>query len=448
MFINTFTPLFYDKLYRRKEENMQKQTWQLVAIGLGIIIVGSLLGYWSLTTEPPADYPCAVCGQTFDTQAELIAHTETVHPGVTPTVYEAAAMKFSVHNMILGNACATTGTGYLDVSIVDNGIWNPLKKYEGPEWDADPDTSTLTYNYGDEVVLHISNNYDFSGANETYDRWFYVTLIPGEPIRELIPGVLTATQTNPYKYQISGTGPDTGQKVQYIAGTTPYWGLGALEVYPRAGKQHVDLSLRHAGTTLASVTDGSTWITTAYNGGSGNQTADATFASATEDLFLDIISSKTDVCFGLPQYILGSNGEFKEYRSVAVIASNGTAIGVTSLTEDGWIPVNKVDITASAVFYKVLDPLIPQRGKKFSTSLEITVDASGLSSSTAYCMKAWVLDIQLPSNVAIGTTSATVPTVYGMMTALGCTTPIHARALTVSGGAAATWQLFCDFTTA
>lgn len=417
---------------------MQKENYKiLLVLALAFIFLG-YLGYDVYQRGEIATPPTTPTSPTTPTTP-------------TDTEYSPAIMKWTIQDAITGTSHDAGDTAYVDISVLDNGVFDPLSKSESQEFNADPDSSALTYAYGDTIVCHVCSDYTYEVSsveygNETYDRWFYFTLKPNEPVKELTASCLSASQSSPtYKYTINDVGPATGYKVQYAVDVSGgfYWGLGAFELYTRAGDAHVDLYMQYAGTTMASVTDGSSW-----DDELGDQVADVTLATDTEDMELRVIAGCTDVCYGLPQLIVSQSGKIEEYRAVAVIATNATSIGLSTLAQDGWLPVNKVDVTAELIFYKIIDPQIPTRGTKFDFSLEISIDAASLTASTAYSMDAWFHDINLPSNVANGAPTGTLPTVYGMMTELGCDDMVHTEVMTVTSGATETEQLFGDWTTA
>lgn len=412
---------------------MRKQTWKIVAIAIAVLFLAYWLGY--IGTQPGQVAPGA--------------------PPTTPTVpvapeveYESAALKWAIHCGITGDDVGTGSTSYVDIYTLKNGVFDPLKKDEGVEYASAPEASALTYNYMDEVVFRVTSDKDHGSGtdmgNETYTRWFYCKLAPGEPIKELTLACLSASQSSPsYKYRVNDVGPDTGWDVQYIAGTTPYWGMGAFEVYSRIGDKHLDIYLTYSGQTLSKVTDASTWVDT-----DAETTTNVTLATDTEDMYFKLLGEKTDMAFGLPQLVVQQNGKIEEYRAVAVMATNATSIGLSALTADGWLPMTKVDVTGELLFYKVLNPQIPVAGSKFDYDIEISIDASALSASTVYATDLWVYDWQLPANVAAGAVTTSLPTAYGVTNDHGCDDVMHSQALTVASSVTETEQLLGIWTTA
>ena len=79
--------------------------------------------------------------------------------------------------------------------------------------------------------------------------------------------------------------------------------------------------------------------------------------------------------------------------------------------------------------------IIPTRGNKFSYTVTIPLDASAAAASTEFIFKVWILDLQMPSYVAAGSTSTSIPTAYGFCNEFGIDAIIYARALTVTTGA-------------
>jgi hypothetical protein len=444
---------------------MRKQTWQVLFL-VAIAVIGlSAIGYNlipSLVEQEPED---GVVPPTVPEDGE-----EPIWPG---TVYDAATVKYVPQNFFTSSAAAAADTGYMDISLLVGGVWDPLTLTEGFEYDAAgvADESALIYNYGDTIVMHVGNDVQWTKyENETYDRFLYCTLKPGEPVRELSPGIITAVTTNPYTYQITGVGVDTNQDVSYAGGTSPYWGIGAVKLYPRAGYQDVDMYLNGAnGIIMHRVTEikGGPMHETKYVGTFANnginQTrqnnsthggTDYTMTTTTEDFSFELRAGAVNIAFGVPTYAIMASGKFEEYRAVVCLAFNTTLVQGTELLADGWSTVSKPDAYTETIYYRVIDPLIPPtRSKKFPTGrYEITVDSSQMASSTAYSMKVWVLDWQKPSDVAAGalsngTTTAALPSVYGMVTEYGGDGTVHLWGWSTSSGILLGAQVAGDFTT-
>ena len=434
--------------------------WQLAAIVLAIgILCLQVFGVYDFgtwipgqTTQPPPDLPTGVVPTTPD--------GDTVR-------YDAATIKYTVQNKLTSAAAAAGDTGYMDISKCVDGVWNPLHTTESFEYDAVTDESALIYNYGDQLVMHVGSDVQWTKyENETYDVFLYTTLAPGEPIRLLTPNEVTAEQTSPtYKYKITGVGVDTGQRVSYAGGTSPYWGLGAVQLYPRAGYNDADLYLLSPdGVTNSAVTAINSAAEDDYVGsyaGSGiNQTqqgqdgTDYTMVGTTEDFVLQIRAGAINIAYGLPTAAISATGKFEEYRAVICLSTNATGIGSAALYADGWQQVTKGDAYSEKIFYQVIEPLIPSaRAKKWVTpSYEITVDATALAASTAYCLKIWVLDWQKPSDVAggslsNGTTTAALPSCYGMVTEYGGDSTVHYEGWGVASGLLEGCHIAGDFTT-
>ena len=367
-------------------------------------------------------------------------------PSPTPgAVHEAAAIQFSVVNYVT-KASITAANTKVDIwKVAPDGTIDFLSKVQQVSVDSDPEQSTRTFAEGDTLILHVSSDVDPTGGTDHYDGWYYVTLRVGEPVRFFDPSLLEVVSTSPtYKYRFKPgvAGQPTGDVVQYTSGTTNYWGLGALYVYPRISAANLDAYLLYGGTVMASVTDGSSWVDT-----QAEQTADVTLASDDEKLIVKLDAGATNLCFGVPMITISSNGQLQKRVAVIIFATNATAIGTQKLFDKGWKQINDNTLTTEKAFYKVIPPQIPVSGSKWSLDIEIPIDASALSAGTAYSAKIWIIDFQLEDNVAIGSVSTTVPTAYGVGE-YGLDSMIYPRAYSTSSGASTGMVLYGDWTTA
>ena len=401
-----------------KSLDKSTSTWKIVVILIGAVLVGAFLtqqGYITLPTgqvaPPPTD------------------GTPIPPPGTT---YDSAAIRFALQNLVTG-ASITAGNEIADICLVVDDTWDPLHKVESlADWATATATSALDYAYGDKVVLHIGSDSDPTGCTDTYDMWYYVTLVPGENVRVLTSDILTAVQTSPsYKYQISGTGTPTGYNVQYTAGLAPVWSLGVLNAIGRSTAATLDLFVAYGGTTLSSVIDGATFSTT--------PTANATFTSRNEYLTASIIAEAVNTAYAAPMYTVGSTGIFQKRVAVLAFTTNMTQIGSGALAAEGWKPVGLSTLFAEKAFYYVIPELIPTTGQKISKPIPIPVDSNGAAASTNYKFKFWMVDFQLESDVASGSLPITIPTAYGMIQAAngyGIDAKIFAKTWTITAGAA------------
>jgi enamine deaminase RidA (YjgF/YER057c/UK114 family) len=353
-------------------------------------------------------------------------------PTPTPTPgREASKIQCSIQNAITSASIITTNTK-VDLNKLISGVADFLTKAEQVTVDSAPEQSSLYYGQGQQVIAHVSSDVDPSGGTDYYDDWYVFTLVEGAPVYRLKPSCLTAVQTSPtYKYQVNAAaGENTGETVSYTSGTTPYWDIGVLTVWPRSTAANLDTYLKASGTTLAAITDGTTFVDT-----DAAITANATMTTTNEDLTVEVRAGAIDIAYGLPMYTLTQVGQFIERRTVLIITTSMTSIGTAEIYDEGWKRLSKPDLTAEVAYYYVLPSIIPLRGDKFVHTVTFPIDASAAASATKFVFKVWMLDMQVPSYVETGSTSTSIPTAYGFIGEYGIDAVIFARALTVTTGA-------------
>lgn len=369
-------------------------------------------------------------------------------PGTTPApvapTYSAAALQFTVTNAITGAAQASGAT---DVDVLKVGADGTIDFLDASgrstDVDSDPEQTGATYAEGEMLVIHANSDIDSTGGAENYGGWFIVKLVLGEPVRHLSIANLQVVQTNPtYKYKVVSDGVPTGDSVQRTSGTTEYWGIGALPTTPRCTAANLDVSATHGSTTLSSITDGSTWDTTVTGA------SDVTFTTTSEKFWFKLDGGQTDTGYGAVMNYVSSIGQFKEYNAYILVTTSMTTIGVSGLQDKGWGVVSDSTLTAEKGFYKKINPQVPLRGNEFELDMEFPVDASAATTSTQYNFRLWVLDMQNEDNLKIGSTSSSVPSVYGMIGEFGIDTIIFARAYSTSSGVGSGQVLSWRITTA
>jgi hypothetical protein len=360
-----------------------------------------------------------------------------------PTTREASKIQFNIHRYVTDVAVSGTTTK-VDITEVVDGTVDFLKSKEvGISVSSNPTQTSLYYRQNAIIILHVLSDTDATGGTDHYDGWYWCKLNDNEQVYYFTPSCVQVISTSPtYKYQWKGGGQTTGYTVQFTSGTTPYWDIGVLYVYPRTSAANLDVYFKYRGTTLASVTDGSSFVDTV-----AEITANATLTSTTDDLYFEAYGGQADTDYGLPFYTVTQNGELQERKAVIIFSTAMTSIGLQTLYDNGWRTVSKSDLTAEKAFYKVIDPVIPTRGTKFTFSVKIPVDSSAASASTAYIFKIWILDCQVPSYVETGSTTTSIPTAYGFVSEYGIDAIIFNAGLTVSSGAGATNVLESYITT-
>jgi hypothetical protein len=110
-------------------------------------------------------------------------------------------------------------------------------------------------------------------------------------------------------------------------------------------------------------------------------------------------------------------------------------IGVSKLQDQGWKTFSDSSLYAEKGFYYVMPAQIPAKGEKFSFTLEIPLDMTGVSGTSQWMFRIWIIDFQAETNVQSGSVSATVPSAYGCVGEYGLDAMIFARGYSTSSGA-------------
>jgi hypothetical protein len=264
------------------------------------------------------------------------------------------------------------------------------------------------------------------------------------PLADPISALTAYKVGNTYEYSVSGAMCEPFGTVVWQEAATPYWDFGVFEVYGRVAKTHIIQQITAAGVVLTTFNDGATWEDT-----DAEINATHTMTADKEDLHFEMIAEANDVAWGLPFLAVAANGEVSQYSSVIIISTDALGINTAELYQDGWEPVNKPDLTADlAFYYPITTEGIPaSNGDKFSISIPITVEDSGLAASTEFDLEGWALDSQKVANIARGSTTTSLPGNNGFISDPGLDTVVQPLALTVSSGSAATMQNLCHFTT-
>lgn len=430
----------------RKDEGLRIKGWHIAVVIIGIAI---LLGYVVVDVKLPGGQEPTVIytapdGVQFQNYNEYLAYMYANFPGqapepIAPPVSEthpASQVQFTTNDFITKGA-VTTATTTADFCKADqNGIFNFMSQADTLTVGTTPDTSNVYFGDGDQVVVRIDCTGDPTGGLDYYDGWYYFVLHEGNPVYFLTVNMLQQASVKPYTYRVSATGAETtGYIVTWTSGTTNYWDIGQLYLYPRSSAANFDTYFTYQSSTLASVTDGSTWVNT-----DALITANATLASTDENLYFEVYAGATNVGWGWSNLVVTREGEVQEYKAVIIVSTNMTAIGVTELLNAGWKSINDNTLTSEKAFYYMVDAeregTYTSKGSKMDFKVRIPVDSSAAASSSGFMFKIWAIDMQLEANVAIGSVSTTVPTAYGFVTAYGPGAMIQASAYSTSSGAA------------
>jgi len=430
------------------EFKIEKKWIYVIAL---ILILTFVMGFWTfkIGKEEVTGQVYELDGVTYTDYWAYVAAYQAKYGKAPPepvpdeTPRDAAKLQFSLQNAIT-MASVSGSTTTVDVVAVNDGVVDFLTKREAITVDSAPEQGALFYSEGQTLIFHVLSDTEVSDTygEDYYDRWYWVTIAEGADIHVFTPSCVSVKTTSPYTYSWVGGGEVTGFKVQYTAGTTPYWDLGVMYLYGRVDKVYLDIFVTQGGTTLSTVADGAAWDDT-----DAEVNANHTMTSTSEDIYFKLVSGYADYAFGLPMYTLSQAGQLQERRAVMMFTTAMTSIGTGVLYDEGWLQISKSDLYNEVGYYKVLDPMIPSRGNTFDVSVKIPIDASAAASSTEFRFAFWVHDFQMPAYVASGSPSTSVPTAYGFLSEFGLDSVIHAHTLTVSSGTSATMQMMTYITT-
>jgi hypothetical protein len=369
--------------------------------------------------------------------------------GTTGPTHGAAVLQWVPEDSITHGALTTTE--FSAVRAV-NGKFSFLTVSDAVAGNSDPEQGTTQFAEGESIILVLSDTADPSGGEDYYDQWFYVaSLREGAIVYNIGINNFVAVQTSPsYLYTVSG-GVDTGQRVHWTSGTTNYWDVGRLGIIPRTDDASLDQYLQYGGTTMCRMVDGATEVDTqGEQGPSGGSTTagDVTLNSHVEDLKYYVEIDTNDLAWAVPQLTVEVDGKINCYKTYVIVSTNCTSISVAKFQSEGWKIVADSTLTAEKAFYKEIPAMIPASGSHASQSIDIPLDASAATASTAYSMKVWANDVQLEANVAVGAPTTSIPSKYGFMTTegYGVAAINNDETYTVSSGAGATETLLGDWT--
>jgi len=361
-------------------------------------------------------------------------------PGTTPPsgtiTHPAAQLQLQVVDFITSGGI-TTATTTVDFSQASSGVFNLLTQADTMTHASNPDTYNVFYADGAELIIHADCTGNPTNGLDYYDGWYYVVVHEGNPIYYLKPSMLQIVTTQPYTYRVTLAGAQqTGSVVTWTSGTTNYWDLGKLFLFPRTAAAGLNLYLTYSGTTLSSVTDGSTWLST-------SSTANATLAGTSEHLSFLTTFDNANLGWGWSDYGVTTQGEVVEYAPFLVMSTNMSAIDTAQLQAEGWKPINDNTLYAEKAFYKQIGPFYTSKGSIASPpAIQVPVyDAA--AASGGYIFRFWILDMQREANVQIGSTTTTIPTAYGMMTSYGPGAMVQATAYSTSSGKGSGSAIVC-----
>jgi hypothetical protein len=408
----------------------------IVMILLLVIIGGASLGYvnlrnGSITTNPNAQ------PQTTGVPYQVPTQTQTPSTTVSPD----AQLYFEVTDAI--GYADVASTTYVDVAKAQNGVFNLLQLFDTKAQAANPQAMNSMVQDGSQLIIHIGSTVTPTNGAGYYDGWYYMTVHVGNPIYQLKFGDFALAGNSPsYTYTISATSIQSDPIVGYVSwtsGTTPYWNLGKLYIFPRVKPLDLTETVSYQSTALASVSDGATWV----NYTTTTCTANATLASTQENLVLSVYSNASNLGYGFPMFILGSNGAINDFKTYVVFTTSMLSIG----TPSEWTPLTDSTLYAEKGFYKPIGPFFAPKGASVRFSITIPIDSSNAPKSTKYRFAFWIIDIQNPNSLPSGTMSTTMPSAYGFIYQYGPTTMVQPYKYTTGSGSSATFQLYTYLTT-
>jgi len=368
----------------------------------------------------------------------------TTSPTTAPSGSWSGQLYLSIVDKVTGASFTTSAVTVNQVVADANGNFNFISgSHKTTTQSANPQAEGKIISEGQQVIVMGSCTGNPSNGLDYYPVWYYFVAGDGNVIYELDDeSCFVQTGSDPYTYRIdvSKATPTDERCNAYEASNIKYWFLGDLGLYPRQAAADFDMYLVHGATTLASVTDASTWVDTA-----AEITANATLTSATNDkLTFTMVGANANLGWGKQFFGISSSGEIQKYGAVLVVTT-----GILSMEKpSGWNVFDVQTLTDEVAFYKVVEPAFPQNGMKPQWSVDVPMSVN--SDATAYKFSMWAIDCQNLGTVGSTGTTTSMPQGYGFVdssTDYGVGAAVQAVGLTVSSGASATPQLMAYITT-
>jgi hypothetical protein len=409
----------------------------IVILLLVAVIAASYFGYIKLTPQGTTQ---AQQPQTPGIPYQPPTQSQTPSGTTNPD----AQLYFEVTNAITASDVASTTD--VDVAKSQNGVFNLLNAYDSIVQSANPQAMHSMIKDGSELIIHIASTVNPTGGAGYYDGWYYTIVHVGNPIYQMDYADFAPAATSPsYTYTVSQTALANDPIVNYVSwtsGTTPYWNLGKLYIFPRIATNATE-SISYQVTTLSHVSDGITWI----NMTTTEPTANATLASTNEQLSLSMYAANSNTGYGWPMMVVGSNGQILDYQTYVVFTTDMLAIGTSNLANSGWTPLQDSTLYAQKAFYKPIGPFFAPKGSTMNFAIPIPIDSSSAAKATKYEFEFWIIDMQNPTSIGIGTMTTGAPTAYGFITQYGLSACEQTYAYTTSSGKATQQQVTAFLTT-
>ena len=417
-----------------------KITWPTaIAAVIIIVLAGGVFGLWNIPYITPTPPVAQIPGTTpYQPVAPVVPGTGGAYSGI---------LYLEVVDSVLGTGITTSATTVDVAAASASGTFNFITPAgsDTKAQAANPQAMNTIWAEGTKLIVMPDCTGNPSGGLDYYPAMYYVELSDGATVYELnSKNCFTLSSSNPPTYTINPTaGRALGNRVtKYQASNVFYWNIGKINLYPRQAAADVDIYLSYSTTTLSSVTDASTWVDTA-----AEITANATLTDDIEDLTFTMIGATNNMGWGKRFFAINQQGYIEEYGATILVTTAMTGIAKPS----GWNTITMSTLYAERGFWKDISDMslaFPAKGNAPKWSVEIPIDATAATASTAYLFKAWINDCQKLSIISEVGTSASVPSAYGFVTSYGLGAVAHAPVLTLSSGAGATMQLMVYLTTA
>jgi hypothetical protein len=368
----------------------------IVIVALILILGASYFGYINLKNGSITTNPYQSNGTPYQTPTQ----TQTPITGTEPD----AQLYFEVTNAIsYADVATTTET---DVCKAQAGTFNFLQLFDTKAQSANPQAMNSMVSDGSALVIHVASTADPSNGKGYYDGWYYCITHVGNPIYQMSLDDFNVAQTSPsYTYTINPTGDPIIGYVSWTSGTTPYWNLGKLYIFPRIATDATE-SIGYQGSTLGKVTDDLT-----FENNTEVATANATLASTSENLVFSMYGAYANLGYGFPLLVVSSNGQILQYSTYLVMTTSMLSLGQPS----GWSPLSDSTLYAMKGYYVQLGPYFAPKGQKMSFSVNIPINAQNAPASTKYLFQFWLVDCQNPNSISGGSMVLTLPTAYGFI---------------------------------
>ena len=220
------------------------------------------------------------------------------------------------HKKLNNGTKLSSGNLYLDVSS-GKGVVDLSSSDDKVTVNSIPEQTSAVFQEGSTVIIQASCDGDGPGQTDMYDGWFAVKLEDGAKVYEIDFEDLVA---EPGGYSLKWSTATPVGIVRWSAGTTPYWDIGSLGVYPRASKSYITFSAVYAGTVLSTITNGTTFDTTT------TCSSDVTLTDTDETVQIWLEADATNINYGLPMMTITKDGEVEKRSAFLIMATNMTAM--------------------------------------------------------------------------------------------------------------------------